>query len=518
MVMLSLALFRSAFQYGLVTCCLLALLAGAQSDPQAQSPTASEVVQALRAKDFAKGLQLAREHAKSQPEDPRAWTLVGLALSGLGRNAESLSALQKALKLRPDFLPALEAAAQLEYNRRRPDAAAFLERVLRLNPQEPTAHAMLGSLAFRRKDCDPAVSHFKQSWPVINSRPEALTEYGDCLVRIARLIDAIPVFNRLIYLQPDDWQPRYDLAVIQFRVRHSEEAIQTLQPLVERPKPIPEALNLIAAAYEATQQTPMAVAALEQAIKLAPRDPTNYLDLATISLDHGSFQVGVDVLSAAIRVMPDSAPLHLERGVLLAQMAKYDQATADFEEASTLSPQQNMGAVAQGISLLERNHPDQCLQLIRDHLHKSPDDPILNYLLAEALLRKGVQPGMPEFREAESAARRSVQSKPEFALGHDVLSQLYLRAGMTTEAIQQSRLALEVDPQDQSGLYNLIMGLRKSGRTSEVPALVRRLAQVNTSAREREANISRFKLVEKPVGVDQGNNMTSDQPSDSTAH
>lgn len=508
------ALSRGRLKYWLAVCCLLSSVVFAQRSGQTSAATISDVTEALRLRDFAKGLQLARLVVQSQPEDPRAWTLMGIALSGLGRTAESLNAFQKALEIRPDFVQALEGAAQLEYNAGRPDARVLLERLVVLSPREPTAHAMLGALAFKRSDCESAVTHFKQSWEVIYGRPEALTEYGDCLFQTRRPQEAIPVFKRITELQPSDWHAPYDLAVVQFRAGQNEEAIQTLRPLVEGPNPNLDALNLIAAAYEANRQTPLAVAALQQGIKLAPRDMNNYLDLATISLDHGSFQVGVDVLNAGIQTIPDSAALYLERGVLFVQMLKYDLAASDFEMASKLSPQQNVSTVALGISLLQHNEPSQSLQVVRARLQKSPNDPILNYLLAEILLRKGVQPHTPEFGEALSAARRSIQDKPDFVLAHDVLSELYLRADMIGEAIAQSRLALKADRDDQSALYHLIVALRKSGNSSEIPALVQRLAQATSSAREREADINRFKLVDQ--GVRQDKDATSNQRSGSS--
>jgi tetratricopeptide (TPR) repeat protein len=116
--------------------------------------------------------------------------------------------------------------------------------------------------------------------------------------------------------------------------------------------------------------------------------------------------------------------------------------------------------------------------------------------LAEILLRKGIQPHTPEFQEALSAARRSVQDKPDFALAHDVLSELYLRADVTGEAIAESRRALKNDPNDQSAIYHLIVALRKTGNVAEVPDLVQRLAQVTGDARKQEAERNRYKLVE----------------------
>jgi tetratricopeptide (TPR) repeat protein len=478
---------------------LITALAGAGQSPRyAQSaiPTVREVIEALRAGDYSRALTLSQALTRNNPSDPRAWMLEGLALGNVNRNQESLRAFERALKLQPNYVPALKAAAQLEYQTQNPEAQQLLEKLIQLNPSDETAHAMLAALAFRRKDCVAAVAHFEKSGPVISDNPPALTEFGDCLVRLHRPKDAVAIFERLLALDPSNPNLRYDLGLVQHRTHRNADAIRTLLPLTQGPSPSTTALNLLAAAYEANQQTPQAVAALRRAMVMAPRDADNYLDLATISLDHGSFKVGVDVIDAALRVLPDSAPLYLERGVLLVQMGHFDEANEDFEKAARLNPAQSLTTVALGISLLQENKPTRSLEVVKQRLARNPDDPVLNYLLAEILIRKGVHPGTPQFLEAVSAAERAVHSKPDFALADDVLSELYLRFGQTSRAAQVSRLALEANPDDQSAIYHLIICLRKEGDHKDLPPLVQKLRQVTAAAQKRETARNRFKLVE----------------------
>ena len=134
---------------------------------------------------------------------------------------------------------------------------------------------------------------------------------------------------------------------------------------------------------------------------------------------------------------------------------------------------------------------------MRERLKKAPNDPFLNYLLAEVLIRRGFRPGTPEFKEAGQAARRAVQNKPDFALAYDVLSVLCLRAGQTSQAIDASRKALTADPEDSSAVYHLIVCLRKEGDTRELPQLVKKMAEMSTAATERTASVNRYKLVEE---------------------
>jgi tetratricopeptide (TPR) repeat protein len=420
-----------------------------------------------------------------------------MALTSLGQTREALKAFDQALALEPNYVAALEAAAQIEYNAGRSEASGLLEKLVGLDPHDQIAHAMLGALAFKRNDCGTAITHFDKSSEAISNNHLALAEFGACLVRANRPGDAIPVFGRLEQVQPDDWHSRYNLGLVQFLAHQYTDAIQTLKPLTDGASPNAGALNLLAAVYEANQQTPQAVAALQQATQLAPHEVNNYLDLAALSLDHGAFQVGVDVLTAALKMVPDSPALHIERGVLYVQMGQFNEADADFQKANSLEPAQNIGTVARGISLVQENELGRSLETVRERLKKAPNDAMLNYLLAEVLIRKGVRPGTPEFQEAKDAAQRAVRSKPDFALAYDVLSVLYLRAGQTSQAIDASRHALKADPEDSAAVYHLIVCLRKEGDTRELPQLVKKMAEMSTAARERTATVNRYKLVEE---------------------
>jgi tetratricopeptide (TPR) repeat protein len=137
------------------------------------------------------------------------------------------------------------------------------------------------------------------------------------------------------------------------------------------------------------------------------------------------------------------------------------------------------------------------VQVVKQRLANAPDDPILNYLLAELFIRKGAQPGTPVFQEAVAAAQRALRKEPGFNLAADALTELYLRAGETALAERTSRLTLKSDPNDQSALYHLIVCLRKRGDRAELPHVVQRLAQATAALQDQERARNRFRLVEE---------------------
>ena len=224
-----------------------------------------------------------------------------------------------------------------------------------------------------------------------------------------------------------------------------------------------------------------------------------YLDFASLSFAHQSFQVGIDMIDAGLTQAPNSGALYLARGVLYVQLADYVKADADFDKAERLDPSRALGSVARGLSQIQQNNLDQALITVQSQLKVNPKDEFLQYVLAELLSRQGAQPGTPEFQQALDAAIESVRLKPDFVLGSDVLSRLYLQAGDVEKAIEECRLALRYDPSDEMALYRLIRALQSSGRpdaAAEVPALLKRFAALRDEARQRQVQESKYQLVE----------------------
>jgi tetratricopeptide (TPR) repeat protein len=322
---------------------------------QAASDGVSAITSALRSGEFEKALQLIQPALQESPKNPRLWMLQGLAHSGKGNQKAALSSYQNALKIAPDYLPALEGAAQLEYEAGSPSAIPLLQHVLRLRPNDLTSHAMLAVLAYRKRDCATAVQHFAQSGSLLDSQPGALQEYGACLMELRQTEKAIPVFQRILASHPDDPRALRGLAVIQLEAEQPEAALTTLQPLLATGNPDVSTMQVAAAAYEANKDTPNAVKTVHDAIVKDPHNVALYVDFANIAMAHQSFQAGIDLINAGLNLEPKAADLYLARGVLYVQIADYEKAEADFEKAEVLDPRQTLSAAAQGMIAEEQN-------------------------------------------------------------------------------------------------------------------------------------------------------------------
>jgi len=482
---------------------LLGVVLSATAYGQTPADPASEITSAIRTRDFERALKLAEAALERSPNDVRLLTMEAITLAGLGKDREALAAYNRVLERAPDYLAALEGAAEIEYKSGDERAVPLLDRILKLQPDNATAHAMRAAMAWKQKDCPAAVRHFGLAASAISSEARALEEYGACLVRLERPADAVPVFRQLADLEPSDRRVRYRLAAAQFLAKSYAAAIETLGPLTDGTTAHPDALDLASAAWEASGDTPKAVATLRQAIVLAPANTKLYVDFASLCLVHKSYDVGIVMVNAGLARLPKAAELYVARGVLHVQLAQYDEADADFATAERLDPRQAYGSVARGLSQVQQNDFDKALGTVREQLKTRKNDEFLYYLLAEILSSQGPRVSSPEFQEAVDAASRAVELKPSFFLARDVLSRLYLESGQIDRAIEQCRLALRDNPLDATALYRLIRALQKSGRpgaSDEVRALLKRFNEVRDQLRKQEDEEARYKLVEGAPG------------------
>lgn len=491
---------RSVSIFGKISLVLILSAFPFVSSGQTAQDVIAPITAALRSRDFDKALEVLQSAIHADPNNPQLRAFEGLAYSGKGEQAAALRSYQAALKISPDYLPALEGAAQIEYQEGRPDAVSLLEHVLRLRPQEATTHAMLAVLAYKNGDCATAVRHFSESEQVLPSQPAALQEYGACLLKVKQTDKAVGIFQQLLASQPDDPRARRGLAAVQLAAGEPQKALTTLQPLLES-NPEVATMQLAAAVYEANQDTPKAVKILRDAIVKDPQNTALYVDFAEIAMSHQSFQTGVEMIDAGLKLQPGAADLYLARGVLYVQMASYDKAEADFAKAEQLDPRQSLTAAAQGMVAEEKhqNDPDQALATVRAKLAKKPGDAFLWYLQAAIVSQKAPDPGSAEFQQGMKSAEKAAALDPGLTSAHNVLAKYYLDAGQYAQAAKECRIVLEREPADQTALYHLVMALRKTGGQAEIPDLLKQLAKARQEATKEEGERNRYKLVVVPA-------------------
>jgi cytochrome c-type biogenesis protein CcmH len=106
------------------------------------------------------------QRMKDRPDDAEGWTMLARSYTLLGRFAEALPAYRRASELQPRNAGLLadhaDASAASQGTLANPETVQLLERALAIDPQQPKALALAGTLAYERGDFAAAVAHWQK--------------------------------------------------------------------------------------------------------------------------------------------------------------------------------------------------------------------------------------------------------------------------------------------------------------------------------------------------------------------
>jgi tetratricopeptide (TPR) repeat protein len=204
--------------------------------------------------------------------------------------------------------------------------------------------------------------------------------------------------------------------------------------------------------------------------------------------------VAADVVNAGIANNPDSAELYTLRGAISAQTSDMERSAADFEHANRIKPDQSYGDVGLSLLLRQENQVDEAISIVRGRIRRSPDDPTLNFLLADLLMRKPDTAGDTR-KEARLLPQKVIAWKPAMAKAHATLGKLLLEAGETQDAAKELKSALDRDPNDRIALNQYTLALRRMDRREEANRVAQKLRAVLEADRRAEVEKNKVKLV-----------------------
>jgi tetratricopeptide (TPR) repeat protein/SAM-dependent methyltransferase len=188
--------------------------------------------------DLAQGVEFAQRSLASDPRQPRAQNLVGMALSRLGRQDEALTSFERAIADAPDLADAHgnRASALMELGRvaeavasyeravalqpdsvgdwlnlgtalhqlgRYEDAIAGFDRALALHADIPQAHFNRGNVLAHLRSHDEALASYDRALAINRRYAEALNARAYVLLELGRVEGAIANVEEALALTPD---------------------------------------------------------------------------------------------------------------------------------------------------------------------------------------------------------------------------------------------------------------------------------------------------------------------------
>jgi|SRR5271165_374814 len=332
-----------------------------------------------------------------------------------------------------------------------------------------------------------------QSGPVQgneSSRPpdqgaDAELQTGTALTRKGSFREAVP---HLLAAQAGASHPyaaSFNLALCYVGTKQFKKAIQILNDLRIGGHDGVDVENLLTQAYIGNSQPQEALASLQKAAMLAPRNEKLFAFIADACTDNKDYRLGLKVVDIGLRGLPQSARLHYERAMFLTQLDQFDQAKPAFELAAKLAPGSEIGYLAVAHKeLLEGNIPD-AIRTAREGVRKGYENHALLTVLGEALIRSGISAGQPEFTEAQMALEKAVAGQPNDPTSQIALGSLDLIGGRLEDAIAHLEIARQLQPGQPSVYANLAKAYQRRGDAKQAEDALATLEKLNQEQAHR---------------------------------
>jgi tetratricopeptide (TPR) repeat protein len=252
--------------------------AGDLPDPKDKIASHEDYRQALVLRQEGKSEEAVARLRRVVAGNPRmveAWMILGTTLGGLGRNAEAIAALVKALEVDPErpeihvalakiyaidgrldkALPHAEIASAknpasgselvaqiLTDAGKAQQAAVFARRSIAADDEQVMAHFILGDIARRAQRYDEALGHYRRAEAAKERRKQTIVRnlyynMGDCLARLGRNEEAEAMFKRELQQIPTSRDARLALALLYRSEGRDAEVRTVLDELVAAEKP-----------------------------------------------------------------------------------------------------------------------------------------------------------------------------------------------------------------------------------------------------------------------------------------
>jgi tetratricopeptide (TPR) repeat protein len=452
-----------------------------------QSDLASRVAAMLiRQDDFPQAIDVLKDAIKANPNDAEPYRqLAFIYAKYLKKTDQAVDYANRAIALNPRDIEAYERLCEIELAAgEEKKAREVLERAAKVHSDDAAFWARLGKLyaaILFKPDAQPKPDElgrvneiFKKAAERANDDPAILKDVADYYASSQQLKEAIPLYLRVLELQPDDANAREKLATGFILTNQRGKAVEMLEQIIKQHPEKYQPYDLLAQVLdeearslqrakrldEAKAQFAKVAANYEQSLLISPNHAGTYLRLAELLLgplkDAGR---AVKFLTEARRRFP-GAPEIVYYLALAQREAKHtQQAVATFEEAlheAELDQDNeivnakfyfNYGATAERAGLYEK-----AADLLRKSIALDPAN------AAEAYNYLGymwVDHNM-HLEEAEGMIKRALQIEPNNGSYLDSLGWLEFRQGKFDQALADLLRAAKNLEHDDSVVFEHI--------------------------------------------------------------
>jgi Flp pilus assembly protein TadD len=288
--------------------CAAQQIAPLTPNPPSQASALATAQQLVRDGKFAQADAMLRPLIAAEPKAAEPRYLLAYALLREDKPAESLKEYTSAAALRAPTAAELRSVA-LDYVllKALPDADRWMSRALAMDANDAETWYAMGRLRYTQGRYGDALTCFEKTLALNPRSVKGENNLGLAYEALNRNDDAVRAYRNAIAWQKDDPAP-------------SEQPLLNLAILLQHRNQLPEAQQL-----------------LEQAAKIAPKDPHIHENLGQVYLHTNRAADAVKEFADAVRLAPQNPRYHYLLGQAYRRTGDEGQAKQEFARSAALN-------------------------------------------------------------------------------------------------------------------------------------------------------------------------------------
>ncbi len=195
-----------------------------------------------------------------------------------------------------------------------------------------------------------------------------------------------------------------------------------------------------------------ALASFEKSAALNDKQPATFMNIGSVSIILKRYEKAEAAFRTAIKLAPANGAFHAELCSALSLQKKHPEALAACDEGVRLGPESERAYVAR-LNALQHAGTNTA------DILRSADQAIARFRNNELVLLTAADVSIlnRNFSNAVSLLESLVAMRPDVAMYHGLLSEVYLRLARDAESLSEARTALRLEPSNPYASY--AMGL-----------------------------------------------------------
>ena len=447
------------YQKGLVEDAIAAFSRALELDPKMQVAQRNLEIAYHDTGYYDRQVAQLRERLRQVPDDRDARWELGRAYAILGSHEHAVEEFEQLLAHRPKDVAAIIQLGLAEKNRGRPEVATeWFMRAVELEPESTVVHFYLGEIYYNRGLNTEALAALQRAVELNPDNANAHYLMAFVLGDMGRHQDARASSKRAIELNPPLARAQTNLSLERYNAeRKMQDRRQRLAPEPQVVEGNELAHYNLGLAFRQKGYYSEALREYRLALERGEDRRLTLQAMAEVHLLKHDFPTALELYDTLLRESPDSPKLWNERGVVLHQAGRIEEAVGAYHQAVEVDPKYALAWNNLGVVQAPGRDADVAIESFRTALRLQGTFTAARLNLALLLFQ------LRRFQLSLEAYRQVLSAEPDSAPAWNGVGLVLVELKRFPDARNAFVRAVEADPHHAGAHYNLSFTLSNLG-------------------------------------------------------